>query len=390
MWYKEKRRIVWDKQVRPLVTRTFTISWTEKSDMSSWWTYSDDAAWLTAWSTEFDDFFWYSAVKLASDGTESAIVNQNAWVLDITQLWNLTSWDNVMIKFPVRWIKMSKSWSTITLSITDAKGRESEWYQYYAFQKTWDINANASTTVATTPLYMWAYLSYTNWSKLQSWSWQTPQGNYTMWNAISYAWANWTWWTITWWYQRQLINAYYMMKYGNPDCQSVIGRWFVDGNSAAHATWWTNSYTNASWWETTGKYQCKLFWLEDWRWNQYQWVWWMFTDWSKNMYTALHDFTANMSTSESQYKNAGAITTTSGYCMSSILWTNKWMFWPTATVDNWNYNTYYCDYAYVIASRLASAGGSWSNGSYAGAFRLIVNYSASGADAYVGARLMFL
>ena len=388
MWYKIKRILVWDKQVRPY--RTFTIQRTEKSDMSSGWTYSDNAAGLTAGSTDFDDFFWYSAVKLASDGTESSIVSQNAGVLDITQLWTITSWDNVMIKFPVRWIKMSKSWSKITLSITDDIGRESEWYQYYAFQKTGDINANANATVATTPLYMWAYLSYTNWSKLQSWSWQTPQSNYTMWNAINYAWANWTWWTITWWYQRQLINAYYMMKYGNPDCQSVIGRWFVDGNSAAHATWWTNSYTNASWWETTGKYQCKLFWLEDWWWNQYQWIWWMFTDWSKNMYTALHDFTANMSTSESQYKNAGAITTTSSFCMSSILWTNKWMFWPTATVDNDSYNTYYCDIANVFDSCLARASGSWDDGSGAGAFRLSVVYSASDAAADVGARLMFL
>ena len=371
-------------------SRTFTVSRTETSSPSSFNpVYSDDAAGLTAGSTDFDDFFWYSAVKLASDGTESSIVSQNAGVLDITQLWTLTSWDNVMIKFPVRWIKMSKSWSKITLSITDAIGRESEWYQYYAFQKTGDINANANATVATTPLYMWAYLSYTNWSKLQSWSWQTPQGNYTMWNAISYAWANWTWWTITWWYQRQLINAYYMMKYGNPDWQSVIGRWFVDGNSAAHATWWTNSYTNASWWETTGKYQCKLFWLEDWWWNQYQWIWWMFTDWSKNMYTALHDFTANMSTSESQYKNAGSLNyTASNYYMSSILGTNKWMFWPAA--DAWSNSTYYCDSTGVYASRLAFAGGSWSSGSGAGAFYLVVNYSASDAYAYVGARLMFL
>lgn len=372
--------------------RTFTVSWTETSSPSSFNpVYSDDAAGLTAGSTDFDDFFWYSAVKLASDGTESAIVSQNAGVLDITQLWTLTSGDNVMIKYPVRWIKMSKSWSTVTLSITDATGRESEWYQYYAFQKTGDIEANASTTVATTPLYMWAYLSYTNWSKLQSWSWQTPQGNYTMWNAISYAWANWTWWTITWWYQRCLINAYYMMKYGNPNCQSVIGRWFVDGNSAAHATWWTNSQTNATYWSTSWTTQCKLFWLEDWWWNQHQWVWWMFTDWSKYMYTALHDFTANMSTSESQYKNAGAISHSwSYYCLSSILGTNKWMFWPNGTVDNSNYNTYYCDYAYVNASCLARAGGYWNYGSDAGAFLVYVYYSASSAGADIGARLMFL
>ena len=47
-----KEIFVWTTKVRPSAdTRTFTITRTEKSNMSSWWTYSDDAAWLTAWST---------------------------------------------------------------------------------------------------------------------------------------------------------------------------------------------------------------------------------------------------------------------------------------------------------------------------------------------------
>ena len=373
----------------PKPTRTFTVSWTETSTPGSFNpVWSDDAAWLTAWSTAFDDFFWYSAVKLSSNWTESAIVNSSSWILDISQLGTLTSWDNVMIKFPVRWIKMSKSWSTITLSITDELGKSG--YQYYAFQKTWNIADNTETT-ATTPLYLGTYLSYKSSNVLKSWSWQTPQGNNTMANELNYASANGTWWTIMGWYQRCLINAYYMMKYGNPDCQTVIGRWFVDWNSAAHATWWTNSQTNATYWSTSWTTQCKLFGLEDWWGNQYQWIGWMFTDSSKNMYVALHDFTANMSTSESQYKNAGAISHSwSYYCLSSILGTNKWMFWPNGTVNNTNYNTYYCDYAYVYASRFALAGGDWSNASSAGAFRLHVTYDASSANAYLGSRLMFL
>ena len=45
---------------------------------------------------------------------------------------------------------------------------------------------------------------------------------------------------------------------------------------------------------------------------------------------------------------------------------------------------------YVSASRLAYAGGVWSDGSGAGAFRLSVFQSASDTGASVGARLMFL
>jgi hypothetical protein len=66
------------------------------------------------------------------------------------------------------------------------------------------------------------------------------------------------------------------------------------------------------------------------------------------------------------------------------------MFAPLATVNNSNYNTYYSDYARVDAFCLAHAGGSYSNGANAGAFYLIVNYSASNSYAYIGSRLMFL
>lgn len=45
---------------------------------------------------------------------------------------------------------------------------------------------------------------------------------------------------------------------------------------------------------------------------------------------------------------------------------------------------------YVNASRLADAGGNWTNASNAGAFFLDVARSASRANTSVGARLMFL
>ena len=44
----------------------------------------------------------------------------------------------------------------------------------------------------------------------------------------------------------------------------------------------------------------------------------------------------------------------------------------------------------VNASRLAHAGGNYSDGAYAGAFCLFVNASASITSASFGSRLMFL
>ena len=126
---KIKKIYVWQNLIRP---DTLTIQWTEKSDMSSGWTYSDGAEWLTAWSSIFDSFFWYSAVRLSAAWVETAEVTQEQswwpWKLDFSQLGTLTSGDNVMIKFPRRWIKMSKSGSVVTLSIT--KKDNKPWYQY--------------------------------------------------------------------------------------------------------------------------------------------------------------------------------------------------------------------------------------------------------------------
>lgn len=355
--------------VTPAQRRTFTITWTEASNPAFSVTYSDDAAWLTAWSTAFDDFFGYSGVRLSTAWVETATVAQSWWVLDITQLWTLTSGDNVMIKFPVRWIKMSKSWSDITLSITDGIGRESEWYQYYAFQNTWDIVANASTTVATKPFYMWAYLAYNDSNTLKSWSGKTPSASFTHWNAITYAQNNWTWYTISGFYQTMYIIALYMMKYWNGNGQSTIGMWYVSlSNTWPATTWWTNSQTNATYWTSSQTTQMKLFGIEDWRWNMVRWTWWVFTDSSRNVWTALHNYTANISTSESQYKNTWVQVINWEYNLKWISWTNNWLFACTVWDSNSDYNTYYCANVYATTNRLSRAWAGWNYNKLPSAF----------------------
>lgn len=382
-----KEVYVWTTKVRPKST-TFTISWTEQSNMSSWWTYSDDAAWLTAGSSAFDDFFWYSAVLLNTSGVKTAEMTQTWWTFTgaMTTLGNITSWDNVMIKFPVRWIKMTKSWSTVTLSITDWLGRESEWYQYYA-HCTWTLSSPWTPKSA---FYLWAYKAANNGSNvLKSWSGKTIEVSQTQATSCSRASANGTWYNIMWFYQRMYINALYMMKYWNPDCQSVVGKGYTWASSKT-TTWWTNSQTYATYWTSSNATQCRLFWLEDWWGNADEWVWWMCTDGSKNLWTALSWYTWTITTSSPYQNTWTTIQTTSWFDLSSIAWNNKAMFATTGTVNNSSYSTYYCDYVPVNASSLASAGGSWAGSVYAGAFYLSVTQTASTASAGLGSRLMYL
>ena len=396
-WTSEKATEVkavylWEVKVRPTFKpKTFTISWIEQSNMSSWWTYSDDATWLTAWDTAFDEFFWYYGCRLNTSWQETATITQEqswwAWKLDITQLGTLTSGDNVMIAFPVRWIKMTKSWSTVTLSITDWLGRESEWYQYYAHSR-WTFD----NPVAKDIFYLWAFEAGLSWSVMKSWSWGIMTSTNT-WTAITRARANdgndgSAWYDIVWFYQREFVNALYMMKYGNPNSQSVVWQWYTSWNP--RTAWWTTSQTDATYWTSSTSQQMKLFWLEDWWGNVQELLWGACTDGSKVLYTALSGFVWNVKTS-SPY--ASTWTTVqhswSYYDMSSIAWNNKAMFMPTSTVNNSNFNSYYCDNVYVAGSRIATVGGS-TNGTASWIFNIVLNYTTSGWGSNVWTRLMYL
>lgn len=373
--------------------KTFTVVLTETSDPSQFFVrYEDDAAWLTQWSTDFDEFFGYSAVRLNSSGVETAEVTQSqswwAWKLDITQLWTLTSGDNVMIKFPVRWIKMSKSGSSITLSITNEVGKESDGFQYYAFQNTWDIDANANTTVATSPLYLWAYISSLDSTTLKSLSWQSSIWGYWFANALTYSANAGTGYTVMGFYQRMLIIAYYMMKYGNPDSQSVVGMWYGSGSLGTFLpTWWTDNQIDATYWTSDGTKQIKLFGLEDFWWNQNQALWWAFLVGSGDgtLYTALHSFST---TNTADYKSTWTTPASISYqWMSSAAWTNKWMFFCIGWTSS---QSYYWDamntsYHYVIRTWWGSpdGGADWL-------FLMCADQVVSDTAAFYWSRLMYL
>lgn len=366
--------------------RTFTISWEEKSDMSSWWTYSDDAAWLTAGSSAFDEFFWYSWVRLDTSWNETASITQSqswwAWKLDITQLWTLTSGDNVMIKFPKRWVKITKSGSIITLSITEEPNNA--WYQYFAHTSSWTPSSPWTPNDA---FYLWAYTWYSLSDVLKSWSWQTITTALKGSVYCTRAKANGSWYNISWFYQAQYITALYMMKYWNPDCQTAVGKWRT--TSPKLATWWTNSQTDATYWTTSASVQCKLFGLEDWWGNCMEFMWWASTNSSSQLLTQLTWWDGSINWENTwtviQYSWSGT------QCISWIAGTNNSMFVPTSMVKNSSYNTYYCDFTSANSNRLCMNGWGYADWNYAGIFYFNTSFWPSDwGNSTMAARLMYM
>ena len=364
---------------RVITWRTFTVTFTESSSPSSFNpVYSDDAAWLTAWSTDFDEFFWYSAVRLDANWVETDEVTQadSGWngKLDITQLWILTSWDNVMIKFPRLWIKMEKNGSTCTLSITSEEWKA--WYQYYAHTRGNDIKD---------AFYLWAYKSSTSSNVLKSWSGKAPAASINPTNARSYSQANGTWYDEIAIYQRMFINALYMMKFGNPNSQANVGKWWVNQNNAAN-TWNTNSQTNATYWTSDWSTQIKLFWLEDWWWNVYEWVDGIYVD-GNNILTCTNN--TNFNNTWTWYTNSWVAPWSLSGNITWMACTNTWMFLPTAA--SWsNYTQYWCDVWYVASWSLWMFGGTWNNDTSTGAFMMAINQNSSFNANFVWTRLMYL
>lgn len=339
-------------------------------------TYADDAVGMTAGSSDWDSFFGHYPC-LFKDGAEVGKLNPN----DFTKFEDGTDADitsgnagDVMIAFPKLGYKISTSGDIVTVSMTDNPNAEG--YCYLAHTR--------GTTVKD-KFYLGAYKGYVTSSKLRSLSDKTPTTNTTIGNFRTQAQANGSGYDQSAFNQLIFRQCMYLLKYKNLDSQTAVGQGYTNSNSASIATGGTNT-KGMDYGETTGKLQMKLFGLEDFWGNVNEFIDGIFSNSSRNILTA----TENFNDTGSGYTNRGASgfsSDTGGY-MSKVQGTSEKGF--VLKEASGSATTYYCDYGYVYASRLACFGGNWGDGASAGAFRLYVILSASGSNSSISARLMYL
>ncbi len=178
----------------------------------------------------------------------------------------------------------------------------------------------------------------------------------------------------------------YLTEYGHPDSQTMIGRGYVDGNSASINTGGTISKGNNTFGETTGKVQMSYRGIED--------LWGNVRNWVDGFF---FDSSGNILVGDKGFNNTGSGYTNVGKESSSISADNirhiqdnvKAGFIPRITSGtDYNDGFYDCGWLYVSSGgRVAYCGGSWSDRSRAGAFCFRAVDSASLSSADVGARL---
>ena len=342
-------------------------------------TYADDAVNMTPGSSDWDEFFGHYPVMLLN-GVEGGKLNPNNFAehedgtaADITS----GAEGDVMIAFPRRGVKITTSsdGNTLTVSMTDSP--DDPGFTYYAHTRG---------NVSKNKFYLGAYKGYESSSKLRSLSGKTITTNKTIDTFRTLAQANGSGYENSGFYQLIFRQVMYILKYKNLDSQTTLGRGNVDNSSSSSPkqTGGTNT-KGMDFGETTGKLQMKLFGLEDFWGNIYEWIDGIYCDSNRHILTATDGF--NDSGNNYTDQGQGASANLSNY-MSKPQGTSETGF--VAKEVSGSATTYFCDYGTLYAVGLAAFGGDWDDASYAGAFPLVVYSSASAANSDVGGRLMYL
>jgi len=343
-------------------------------------TYTDDAVGMTGGDVAWDNMNIFKDIKpcILKNGIVQYYLDPN----DFTKKADGTPADiesgndgDVMIEIPKTGFLISTVGNILTVKVTDDPNNPN--FKYYAHTRVTEGDRSK--------LYIGAYLGWKDGSnKLRSLSGKTPTASQTIGTFRTQAKANGSGYDLVSFYPLTLLQCLYLIKYKNLDSQTALGRGYVDGNSAATNTGGTNQ-KGMFFGETTGKQQMKFLGIEDFWGNLRWWIDGLFSDSNRNIKTAFQNF--NDTGSGYTDRGQGATSDISGYMSKPQGFTEAGF---VLKEKDGSETTYFCDYAYLYASRLPSFGGAWSSGSSAGAFYLRVDYSASASGSVLGGRLMYL
>ena len=360
----------------PHKTMTVVINLTD-SNPDTCCSYADDAVNMEAKSSAWDEFFGHYPVLFAN-GAEVVKLNPNNYAQDINgNTVDITSGSvgDVMVAFPRRGLRLntSEDGNTLTISFTDIQDDSN--FKYYAHQRG---NTSFST------FYMGAYDGYVDDSgKLRSLSGKTPTASKTIGEFRTAAQLNGSGYEQFCFFQLLYLQCIYIMKYKSLNGQTSLGNGYV-GGSAAQATGTLNAngldYGSTANQTTAMKFAgIENFWGNIWKLTDG-----CVTDSSRAILTTTTGF--NDSGNNYEFTATGPISDTYGYMITPQGTSEAGFIIKTSDGSN---STYFSDYAFCYASRVANFGGNWNSGPNAGPFVLQVYPSASNANLRIGARLSF-
>lgn len=360
----------------------FTID-ISNSDPSGAIEYTDDAVGMTPGSIAWMDKWPFSAIfpavhahNAAKNSITKCSRNNPLKLEDGTTNAPTTDGNNHYTILPLMWIKISALSSTkAKFQITDTDPEDSSWMRF-----PYDTRYNA----AGYGRYEGSYSS----NRLGSRPGQTVKVSATRANFRTYAKANTgAGHTLLDFDTVSVVEMLFLLYYKSFSSQTVLGRGYVDGNSAALATGTVDSknvgtVASHAYGETTGKEGMKFLWIENFWGNT-----WDFVDGINIISYAVwvcHNIDNYADDVTTNYTNAGNCASADGNPKRG-LYNNQGKFIPTEVGGS--DSTYYCDYFWRnTGNRIAFFGGLWDDASAAGAFYWYLNSGSSSSSAAVSGR----
>lgn len=371
----EEGSIVFVKETTPpYKIMTVNIDLTD-SDPETCCSYADDAIDMIAKSKKWDNFFGHYPV-LFKDGAEIGKLNPS----DFTKFKDgseadITSGEtgDVMIAFPRLGLKIETNEDILTISMTNNPNNSE--FKYYAHTKG---------EVQKDKFYLGAYKGYIDNSKLRSLSGYLPSNNKTITEFRTCAQANGEGYEQSGFYQLVFRQAMYILKYKNLNSQKALGNGNLAGKTIL-STGETDSKGMDYGLINDMTSHMKLFGLEDFWGNIWEWIDGAFTDSSLNLFTS----TNNIYNSNDEYINQKQLSTSNfqGY-INKVQGTTETGF--LAKEVEGSTTTYFCDYGNIQKSTYSIYGGDYNAGYGGGVFRINITNTSSSAMSNLGARLMFL
>lgn len=350
--------------IKPLVM-TAVIDQTNSNPLTCI-SYEDDARKMEKGSPEWDKFF-KTKLVLFKEGKEVRDLEDD-------ELNNLKPEDgDVMVKFRRLGLNIKTVEDKIYITMTDNPDDPN--FKYYAHTR------GAERREA---FYLGAYLGYEENGKLRSVKDVMPTASKTIGAFRTSAQANGKGYEQFAFYQLVFLQAMYVLKYGNLDSQTAIGKGLTGGSCTNTGA--TNG-KGIDFGSADATLQMRFQYLEDFYGNKYQWIDGVQSGGSSNMMTTTDNFNDERKDYESyplgfsgniyQYPKKVQGTSELGFIIKE---------------NGASQTTYFCDYQDVYGSsiKLPCFGGRCSRGADAGAFYFDCHYSASNSNGDVGSRLMFL
>jgi len=216
---------------------------------------------------------------------------------------------------------------------------------------------------------------------LHSLSGKTPKGSMYRSEFRSYAQTNGTGYEILPYNKLMFLQILYLLRFKSLDCQSALGRGYVDASSGLTVTTGTTNTHGMCYGNTIidNVTHIKCNGIEDLWGNADQWVDGISTNASKHILLQDGNFT------DLEGTDSGAIPI-SDY-LTNVFATNTLGFLPS--LGGGSTTTYYCDFSYNSSSKVAKFGGSPTSGDMGGLFNIQIASTTTSANGNIGARLCY-